>query len=85
MAATIAQMHQDDLRIMIADIVKKVIRNELRALLEDPDDASELHDTIAERLRYQAGLVATGERGQLLDDLENQLGLDCYELSNQRA
>lgn len=76
MTGTVAQMSQEELRLMIESVVKRTIQQELRSLLKDPDSDSEIRDDIMNLLTRQAELTAKGERGRSFDDVMSELGLE---------
>ncbi len=72
MSTTVAQMTTDELKEMIESIIEQ----KLAELLADPDNGLVLRPEVEQRLRQQAILVVAGERGQSLDDVMQQLGLN---------
>lgn len=72
MSTTVAQMTTDELKEMIESIIDQ----KLAELLADPDNGLALRPEVEQKLRRQAILVAAGERGQSLDDVMQQLGLN---------
>lgn len=68
---TVAQMTKDELREMIETIVEQ----KLLELLGDPDEGLSIREAIRERLLRQKEAVATGERGELFEDVIQRLGL----------
>ena len=72
MADTVAQMTKEELREMIGAAVEQ----KLLEVLGDPDEGLEIRTAVTDRLLRQKKAVATGERGQPLDDVIQQLGLD---------
>lgn len=71
MAKNVADMTSDELRKMIAEVVEE----KLHALLTDPDAGLTLRDDVRLRLLQQRKEVATGERGEDLEDIARELGL----------
>ena len=72
MATTVAQMSKDELR----ELIETSIEQKLLELLGDPDEGLEIRKSLHDRLVRQQKAVATGERGQPLEDVIQQLGLD---------
>lgn len=72
MTTTVGEMTAGELQEMI----ELVIEQKLRELLGDPDEGLELRDEIAVRLRKQQTAVNYGDRGNSLEDVARQLGLD---------
>ncbi len=72
MATTIAQMTKDELREMIETIIEQ----KLLELLGDPDEGLHVRKTIRDRLLRQKKAVANGERGEPLENVIQQLGLE---------
>ena len=72
MATTVAQMSKDELR----ELIETSIEQKLLELLGDPDEGLEIRKSLHDRLVRQQKAVATGERGQPLEDVVRQLGLD---------
>lgn len=70
--ATVAEMTKQELREMIETIIEE----KLLELLGDPDEALPIRDAMRERLLRQKEAVAGGERGEPLDDVVRQLGLE---------
>ena len=71
MTATVAQMTKEELREMIGSTVEQ----KLLEILGDPDEGLEIRERVRDRLLRQKEAVAAGERGQLLEDVVQQLGL----------
>ena len=72
MAATVAQMTQDELKEMIATIVEQ----KLLELLGDPDEGLPVRKSVTNRLLRQKQAVVEGERGEPFDDVTRRLGLE---------
>jgi len=72
MATKVAQMTKDELREMI----ETTVEHKLVELLGDPDEGLPLRKRIRDRLLRQKGVVATGERGELFEDVVRRLGLE---------
>ena len=75
-AQTVAQMTKDELSQMIQAVVEAAVEQKLLELLGDPDDGLELQQALRERLLRQQQAVAAGHRGEALDDVARQLGLE---------
>ncbi len=69
---TVAQMTKDELQEMI----EAIIEQKLIELLGDPDEGLPLRKSVRERLLRQKRAVAKGERGELLEDMVQQMGLE---------
>jgi hypothetical protein len=72
MTSTIAQMSKEEFREMI----EASIEQKLLEMLGDPDEGWEIRESVRDRLLRQKKAVAAGERGQPLDDVVQQLGLE---------
>lgn len=72
MTTTVAEMTKEELQELIGAIVEE----KLLQLFADPDEGLEVQDDLRDRLRQQLRAVAAGARGESLDDLLAQLGLD---------
>ena len=68
---TVAQMTRDELQEMIGAVVEQ----KLVELLGDPDQGLSLKKSVHDRLERQMACVADGERGELLNDVAQRLGL----------
>jgi hypothetical protein len=71
MAINVGQLTTDELK----EIIGSVVEEKLKELLGDPDDAFELRREIHERLLSQQKAVASGERGEDLNEISARLGL----------
>lgn len=71
MGITIAQMTKEELK----EIIEMTIEQKLLELLGDPDEGLPLRKAVRDRLLAQKRRVATGERGEPLDDVVQRLGL----------
>jgi hypothetical protein len=69
---TVAQMTKDELQGMI----EAIIEQKLIELLGDPDEGLPLRKSVRERLLRQKQAVAKGERGEPLEDMVQQMGLE---------
>ena len=69
---TVAQMTREELREMIETIIEE----KLLELLGDPDEGLPIRKTIRERLLRQKEAVASGERGEPLEEVIRRLGLE---------
>ena len=56
-------------------MIEASIEQKLLELLGDPDEGWEIRESVRDRLLRQREAVAAGERGQLLNDVVQQLGL----------
>ena len=72
MASTVAQMTKEELR----EMNETSIEQKWIEILGDPDEGLEIKESVRDRLLRQREAVAAGERGQPLDDVVQQLGLD---------
>jgi hypothetical protein len=72
MATTVAQMSKDELR----ELIETSIEQKLLEMIGDPDEGLEIRKSLRDRLVRQQKTVAAGERGQRLEDVVRQLGLD---------
>ncbi len=71
MAKTVAQMTAEELK----ELVALAVEQKLVELLGDPDEGSEIRQTLRKRLLRQKGAVVKGERGELLEDVVRRLKL----------
>jgi hypothetical protein len=69
--SSVARMTKEQLRQMIGDTVEE----KLLELLGDPDEGLVLKRAVRARLLRQRRKVASGERGESLDDIARKLGL----------
>ncbi len=72
MATTMAQMTKDELREMIETVVEQ----KLLEVLDDPDEGLPIKRSVRDRLLRQKQAVAAGERGEPLEEVIRQLGLE---------
>ena len=72
MVGTVAQMTKEELW----EIIEMSIEQKLIEILGDPDEGLEIRESVRDRLLRQREAVAAGERGQPLDDIVQQLGLE---------
>jgi hypothetical protein len=72
MATTVAQMSKDELR----ELIETSLEQKLLEMFGDPDEGLEIRKSLRDRLVRQQKTVASGERGQPLEDVVRQLGLD---------
>ena len=72
MTSTIAQMTKEEFKEMI----EASIEQKLLEILGDPDEGLEIRQSVRDRLLRQRKAVAAGERGQPLEDVALELGLD---------
>lgn len=76
MAQTVAEMTKEELREMINSAVGAAVEQKLLEILGDPDDGLEIRKVLRNRLLRQQQAVAAGERGQKLEEVVQQLGLE---------
>lgn len=72
MTATVAEMTKEELQELIGAIVEE----KLLQLFADPDEGLYVQDELRDRLLRQQRAVVAGERGESIDDVLAQLGLD---------
>ena len=72
MVGTVAQMTKEELR----EIIEMSIEQKLIEILGDPDEGLTIRESVRDRLLRQREAVVAGERGQPLDDIVQQLGLE---------
>jgi len=72
MARTVGQMTQEELKQLIGAIVEE----KLTELVGDPDEGLPLRESLRRRLVRQKKSVASGERGEPLDNVVQRLGLE---------
>ena len=72
MAATVAKMTKHELK----EIIESTVEQKLLELLGDPDQGLVLRKTLKDRLLRQRKAVASGERGESLNAIAKQLGLN---------
>jgi predicted kinase len=60
---------------MLRPIVRQLVRQELKALFEDPDEGRVLKDSIRKRLKRSFGAEKRGERGILAKKVARRLNL----------
>jgi uncharacterized protein involved in cysteine biosynthesis len=72
MMTTVAQMTTAEFR----DLLEEVIEQKLLELLADPDQGWILQAKVRNQLLQQQQATAAGERGQPLDSVVQQLGLE---------
>ena len=68
---TVAQMSIAEFREMI----EVIIEQKLLEMFGDPDEGLKIRETVRNRLLAQREAVATGERGESLEDVVQQLDL----------
>jgi len=76
MARTVAQLSKEELREMIETAVETALEHKLLEILGDPDAGLQIRKTLRDRLLRQQESVAAGERGQPLEAVVEQLGLE---------
>ena len=69
--ATVAQMTQDELRIMLGDLIDQ----KLTEILGDPDEGLVMRKAFRDRLIRQRKAVARGEQGKPFDEVKKRLGI----------
>ena len=72
MATIIGQMSRRELR----QLIERIVEEKLLDLLVDTDEGLPLKKGLRDRLVRQQRAVAQGERGESLQDVAKQLGLD---------
>ena len=72
MADTVAQMTKEELREMI----EAAVEQKFLELFGDPDEGLDITESLHDRLLRQKQAVATGERGEPLDDVMRAIGLE---------
>ena len=72
MAAAVAKMTKHELK----EIIESTVEQKLLELLGDPDQGLVLKKTVKDRLLRQRKAVASGERGESLNAIAKQLGLN---------
>jgi len=65
-----------ELREEIELLVEQTVDQRLRELLGDPDDGLEVREEFLQRLSEQQKRVAAGERGQPMEEVFKELGVD---------
>jgi hypothetical protein len=68
----VAQMTKDEFMEMMGTLIEQ----KLLELLGDPDEGLEIRKSVRDRLLRQRAAVEAGERGESLDDVVRQLGLE---------
>ena len=71
MAITVAQMTKEEL----SELIESLIEKKLLEIIGDPDEGFEIRDEVRKRLLRQKEAVISGERGELFEDVINELGL----------
>ncbi len=69
--ATVAEMTKDEFREMIETIVEQ----KLLEVLGEPDEGLPIRKVVGDRLLHQKQVVTSGERGELLENVTQRLGL----------
>ena len=72
MTDTVAQMTKEELR----ELIEAAVEQKFLELFGDPDEGLDIRESLRERLLRQKQAVTTGERGEPLDDVMRELGLD---------
>ncbi len=73
---TVAQMTQAEFKRMLETVVEATVEQKLIEMFGDPDQGLVMREDVRERLLRQRELVASGERGQSLDDVMQELELE---------
>jgi hypothetical protein len=73
---TVAQMTQAEFKRMLETVVEATVEQKLIEMFGDPDQGLVMREDVRERLLRQRELVASGERGQFLDDVMQELELE---------
>ncbi len=68
----VAQMTKDE----FVEMMGTLIEQKLLELLGDPDEGLEIRRSVKDRLLRQRAAVEAGERGESLNDVVQQLGLE---------
>jgi len=76
MANTVSGMTPRELQDLIETVVEDAVERKLVELLGDPDDGLQLRKQIKDRLLRQRRTVAAGQRGQGLDEITQELGIN---------
>jgi hypothetical protein len=71
MAANVGQLSSDELR----EIIGSVVEQKLKEILGDPDEGLEIRADVRERLLRQKKAVASGERGEELEEVAKRLSI----------
>lgn len=71
MTNTVAEMTRTELKEMI----EMIIEQKLLEIFGDPDEGLDLLESVRQRLLKQQEAIASGVRGELLEDVVKQLGL----------
>ena len=71
MSTTVAQMTRSELE----EIIGTAVERKLFELFGDPDEGLPVRKSVCDRLLRQRQAVATGERGEPLEDVVQRLGL----------
>jgi hypothetical protein len=71
MAANVGQLSTDELK----EIIGSVVEQKLREILGDPDEGLEIRADVRDRLLRQKKAVASGERGEELEEVAKRLGI----------
>ena len=72
MAGTVAQMTRKEL----VHLIEISVEQKLLEMLVDPDEGLKIRGDVRDRLLRQRRAVASGERGQSLDQVVQRLGLE---------
>lgn len=72
MATTVSQMTKGELQ----DMLGRLIEQKLLELLGDPDEGLSVRKSVRDRLLAQKKAVASGERGESLEEVARRLNLE---------
>jgi len=73
MATTnVAEMSKEEL----TDLIEATVEQKIMELLGDPDEPLALREEVQESILRQRAAMAKGERGQPIEDVAKELGLD---------
>lgn len=75
MNSTVAQMTQAEFKEMLEAVVETAVEQKLLEILGDPDEGLEVREAVRERLLHQRQAFASGQHGQSLEDVVQELGL----------
>jgi len=73
---TVAQMTQSEFKDMLEAVVETTVEQKLLEILGDPDEGLQIKEAVQDRLLRQREPVASGQYGQSLEGVVEELGLD---------
>jgi hypothetical protein len=73
---TVAQMTQAEFKKMLETVIEATVEQKLIEMFGDPDQGLVIRKDVRERLLRQRQRVASGERGQSLNDVMQELELE---------